>query len=69
MAAKVLGLDLASKKSRKLSDYPYMEDYRARWSVTQAVKIQAQYRTYTESWLAGTTMTCTTTSTIPSMAS
>jgi hypothetical protein len=33
MAAKALGLDLASKKSRKLSDYPYMEDYRARWSV------------------------------------
>ncbi|WPH04497.1 Thioesterase/thiol ester dehydrase-isomerase [Acrodontium crateriforme] len=30
--SKLLGLDLASKKQRKLSDYPYRLDYRTRWA-------------------------------------
>ncbi|KJY02392.1 thioesterase family protein [Zymoseptoria brevis] len=30
--AEPLGLDLASKKQRRRSDYPYTLDYRSRWS-------------------------------------
>ena len=34
--AKVLGLDLISKKQRRRTDYPYHEDYRTRWYAPQS---------------------------------
>jgi hypothetical protein len=30
-SARMLELDIASKKKRKISDYPYRIDYQARW--------------------------------------